>query len=110
MSVFERQLWKKDKMLRRRIEIDNTLYEGLLKIVEEYDTNISNLVNMAIENLIKTEKVNLYERAENEIVEAHNFSIREGFYRELEKLRAKYGISIYKLTNIAIYNALNDYK
>lgn len=108
MSIFEGQLWKKDKILRRRIEIDNTLYEGLIKIVEEYDTNISNLVNMAIENLIKTEKVELYQRAENEIVEAHNFSIRESFYKELEKLRAKYGISIYKLTNIAIYNALND--
>ncbi len=108
MSIFEERLWKKDKILRRRIEIDNTLYEGLQKIVEEYDTNISNLVNISIENLIKTEKVKLYERAEDEIVEAHNFSRREGFYRELEKLRAKYGISVYKLTNIAIYNALND--
>lgn len=108
MSIFEDRLWKKDKILRRRIEIDNTLYEGLVKIVEEYDTDISNLVNMAIENLINTEKVELYERAKEEIVEAHNFSIREGFYRELEKLKSKYGISVYKLTNIAIYNALND--
>ncbi len=108
MSIFEDRLWKKDKILRRRIEIDNTLYEGLIKIVEEYDTDISNLVNMAIENLINTEKVELYERAKEEIVEAHNFSIREGFYRELEKLKSKYGISVYKLTNIAIYNALND--
>ena len=108
MSIFEDRLWKKDKILRRRIEIDNTLYEGLVKIVEEYDTDISNLVNMAIENLIKTERVELYERAKEEIVEAHNFSIREGFYRELEKLKSKYGISVYKLTNIAIYNALND--
>ena len=71
MSIFEERLWKKDKILRRRIEIDNTLYEGLQKIVEEYDTNISNLVNISIENLIKTEKVKLYERAEDEIVEAN---------------------------------------
>ena len=44
----------------------------------------------------------------NEIVEAHNFAIRESSYNAMEKLKNKYGLSIYKLTNIAIYNALNS--
>lgn len=108
MNLFERTLYKKDKILRRRIEIDNTLYEKLVEIVDKYDTTMSNLVNIAIDELIRTEKVKLYERAKNERVEAHNFSIKETLYKRLEKLREKYGISIYKLINIAIYNALND--
>ena len=52
--------------------------------------------------------VKLYERSDNEIVEAHNFAIRETSYNKLEELKNKYGLSIYKLTNIAIYNALNS--
>lgn len=110
MNIYEKRLSKKDNILRRRIEIDNTLYEELLNIVAEYDADISELVNIAIEELLKTEKVELYQRVENEIVEAHNFSLKETLYRNLEKLKSKYGISIYKLINIAIYNAINDEK
>ena len=58
--------------------------------------------------MIKTENVNVYEKPNNEISEAHNFAIRESSYNKLEELKNKYGLSIYKLTNIAIYNALNS--
>ena len=55
MSVFDDYFLKKDNLLRRRVEIDSSLYE------------------------------------------------------ELENLKSKYGLSIYKLINIAIYNALNSF-
>ena len=58
--------------------------------------------------MIKTNNINLYNRPELEISESHNFSIRESTYRNLENLRAKYHISICKLVNIAIYNAVNS--
>jgi len=32
MSVFDKYLLKKDKLLRRRIEIDNSLYEKLISL------------------------------------------------------------------------------
>lgn len=108
MSVFDKYLLKKDKLLRRRIEIDNSLYEKLNDLVAEYDTSINKLVNIAIIELINTENVNIYERPSNEIVEAHNFAIRETSYTRLDELKSKYGISIYRLVNIAIYNALNS--
>ncbi len=56
MNIFERRLSKKDNILRKHIEIDNTLYEELLNIVAEYNTDISELVNISIEELLKTEK------------------------------------------------------
>lgn len=40
--------------------------------------------------MIKTENVKVYEKLENEIVEAHNFGIRETSYNKLEELKVKY--------------------
>jgi len=108
MSVFDDYLLKKDRLLRRRIEIDCSLYEQLKKLELEYDASINKLVNIAIVDMIKKENMKLYERQENEIAEAHNFAIRESSYRKLEEMKNKYGLSIYKLTNIAIYNAVNS--
>lgn len=108
MSVFDKYLLKKDKLIKRRIEIDNSLYEQLSELVDIYDTSINKLVNISIIELINTEKVEIYERPNNEIVEAHNFAIRESSYLKLEQLKSKYGLSIYKLINIAIYNSLKS--
>lgn len=108
MNIFDKYLLKKDKLVRRRIEIDNSLYEQLVKLADVYDASINKSVNVAIIEMIKTENVKVYEKSENEIVEAHNFAIRETSYNKLEELKVKYGLSIFKLTNIAIYNALNS--
>ena len=108
VSIFDKYLFKKDRLIKRRIEIDSTLYEKLVELSNEYDASINKLVNIAIFEMIKTENVKVYEKPENEIVEAHNFAIRETSYNEMEKLKNKYGLSIYKLTNIAIYNAVNS--
>lgn len=107
MSVFDKYLLKKDNLLKRRIEIDNTLYEKLVELTDVYDASVNKLVNIAIIDMIEKENVKVYERPDNEIIEAHNFAIRETSYNKLEELKNKYGLSIYKLTNIAIYNALN---
>lgn len=108
LNTFDKYFLKKDNLLKRRIEIDNSLYEKLVELAEIYDASINKMVNVAIIEMIKTENVRLYERSDNEIVEAHNFAIRESSYNKLEELKNKYGLSIYKLTNIAIYNALNS--
>ena len=108
MSIFDKYLFKKEKLIKRRIEIDSSLYEKLVELSNEYDASINKLVNIAIFEMIKTEHVTVYEKPENEIVEAHNFAIRESSYNDMEKLKSKYGLSIYKLTNIAINNAVNS--
>ena len=107
MNTFGKYLLKKDNLVRR-IEIDNSLYEKLEELYNIYDASINKLVNIAIIEMINTENIKVYEKTENEIVEAHNFEIIESSYNKLEELKAKYGLSIFKLINIAIYNALNS--
>lgn len=108
MNLFDKYLLKRDKILERRIEIDNSLYEKLSELSKVYEASINKLVNIAIIGLIENENIQIYKRPDNEISESHNFSIRETSYRKLEELKAKYGISIFKLTNIAIYNAIKS--
>lgn len=108
MSVFDKYLLKKDSLLKRRVEIDSSLYEQLEELAEIYDASINKLVNIAIIELLETENVKIYKRPNNEIADSHNFAIRETSYEGLDKLKSKYGLSIYKLINIAIYNALNS--
>ena len=107
MSIFDKYVLKKENILKKRIAIDSLLYEKLMELSNNvYDASINKLVNIAIIDLIKTKNVNLYERPEIEMSEQHNFLIRESSYMELENLKSKYNISIYKLINIAIYNAI----
>lgn len=108
MSVFEKYLLKRDKLISRRVEIDVSLYEELEKLAKVYDASINKLVNIAIIDLIKNQKVDIYKRPVDERTDAHNFTIRESSYKELERMKAQYGVSIFKLINIAIYLAIQE--
>lgn len=48
-------------------------------------------------------------KPKDEIPIKHSLLIRESFVDGLEQLKDKYDISIYKLVNMSIYNALNEY-
>ena len=109
LKILDKYLLKKEKMIQKKIDIDNNLYEKLEIIAnKEYDASINKIVNIAILELIKTEDINVYKKEGNELSESHSFLIRESSYLELEKLREKYGMSVRKLVNIAINNALNS--
>lgn len=110
MGAFDR-FWEKDNLLRKTMVIDNSLYEKLNEIAyNKYQTSTNQLINACIEELIKTKKVNVYAKASGELSIKHSLLIRETLFNELEKMRDSYNISIYKLVNIAIRNALDDLK
>ena len=104
-----KRFYKKEKWVKKSVEIEGNLYDRLKEIsANELDASINKIVNVAILELIKTENINIYVKKENEISEPHSFLIRESSYIKLEKLREKYGISICRLVNIAINNALTS--
>ena len=111
MGILEKYLLPKDNILRKKIEIDNTLYEKVEELAKnKYDASVNKIVNIAIIGLIEKENVKLYKKPENEISVAHSFLIRESSYQKLEEMREKYGISLYRLVNIAVKNALDEEK
>lgn len=109
MKILDKYLLKKEKTVSKKIDIDNSLFEKLGKIAnKEYDASINKIVNVSILELIATENVNIYKKKDDEISEPHSFLIRESSYLKLEEMREKYGISVFRLVNIAINNALNS--
>lgn len=110
MGAFDK-FWKREELLKKTIEIDNSLYEELNKLSKTtYQTSTNQLINACIEELIKTNNVKLYERKDGELSIQHSLLIRESLFTGLEEMRDKYNLSIYKLINISIKNALEEIK
>lgn len=109
MGAFDR-FYKKEKLVRKTIEIDNNLYEQLKQLSDnEISASVNQLINACIEELIKKENLKMYVKPKDEISIKHSLLIRESFVEELDKLKDKYDISIYKLVNMSISNALEEY-
>ena len=108
MGILDRYLLKRDNILRKKVEIDNTLYEEVVELSKIYDASANKIINIAILGLIESENVKLYKKPDNEISVPHSLLIREELYKKLEKFREKYGISIYRLVNIAIKNVIDE--
>lgn len=110
MGAFDR-FWKREALLKKTIEIDNSLYEKLEELSENvYQTSTNQLINACIEELIETRNVKIYEKPEGELSIQHSLLIRESLFNALEEMRERYNLSIYKLVNIAIKNALDEIK
>lgn len=108
MGTFDR-FWKRDKLLKKTIDIDNSLYEKLNELSKTvYHTSTDQLINACIEELLNTKNVKIYEKPEGEITDQRSLLIRKSLFDGLEELRDKYDISIYKLVNIAIKNAIDE--
>ena len=108
MGYFDEKFHKREKKYRGDYDIDDSLYVRLDQLSTVYDATITDLVNASLEHLIESEKISLYKKADNDFSVTHTLLIRESNLAGLEELKAKYGVSIYKLVNIAIRNALDE--
>ena len=109
MSVLDR-FWPKDELVQKTIEIESNLYDEIEFLCENvYDTSVSKIINACIDELIETEDVKLYPKESNELFTKHSIILRKSSLNNLEKLKDKYGISVYKLIHIAIKNVLLQY-
>ncbi|WP_050697155.1 hypothetical protein [Anaeromassilibacillus senegalensis] len=109
MGIFEQRFQKKEKKHRRNYEIDDDLFTKLEHMAQIFDASLTDLANACIEQLIEDEKIIVFEKPEHELPVIHTLLIRESNLAGLENLKEKYGVSIYKLVNIAIKNALEEY-
>ena len=109
MGAFDR-FWRRDELIKKNISIDDVLYEKLDRLSKNsYHTSKNQLINACIEELIKSENIKIY-KIQRKPTEQRSLLIRKSLFEGLEKLRDKYDLSIYKLLNIAINNAIEEYE
>ena len=108
ISVFDR-FYDKDVIIQKTFEIETTLYDRLEFLSENiYDASISKLINACIDDLVETEDVKLYPKDGSELYLKHSLLLRRYSLDNLEALKVKYDLSVYKLINIAIRRSLEE--
>ena len=84
---FWSKFYKKEKFVSRTLDIDEELYNKLEYLSKEvYDASISKLFNVAIEDLINSENIQIYERKNNSYV-SRSFLIRDSLLEGLYELK-----------------------
>ena len=106
MNYFNDKYGKREKTYRRSYYIDNGLLTQLEELSKIYRAKIPDFVNDGLEELIKTENLQIYDKDKNELSIKYTLLVRESILRGLEDLTQRYGISLSKLVNIAIRNML----
>ena len=106
--IFNKAFRKREKKIRRNYEIEDSLYTRLEELSKVYDASVTDLINECLAHLIETENIVLYQKDDNELLVTHTLLVRESNLSGLESLKSKYGVSIYKLVNIAIRNVLSE--
>ena len=106
MSVLDR-FWEHDTLIQKTIEIESNLYDKIEYLSENvYDASISKIINACIDDLIEKENIKLYQKEDNELFTKHSIILRKKSLDNLNLLKEKYGISVYKLIHIAIKNVI----
>lgn len=88
---------------KKSINIEDKLYEKLKYLMEHvYDTTISDLINICIEDYIDKNKPKYYEKPKGETVTYRSIMIRKDNLKWLKQTHKKTGISVTRLLNAAI--------
>ena len=109
ISVFNR-FYDKDVIIQKTFEIETSLYDKIEFLSENiFDASISKLINACIDDLVETEDIKLYPKDGTELYTKHSLLLRRYSLDNLESLKTKYDVSVYKLINMAIKRALDIY-
>ncbi len=105
-----KRFYKKEKWVKKSVEIEGKLYDRLKEIAEnQLDASVNKIIDACVDDLNLEDKVIIYRKEKDEINVARSIIVRESIYKKLEDLREKYGISISKIINVAIRTGLESY-
>ena len=110
MNSMRHRFGLRQKKILRSYEIDYTLYEALIKLSNIYDASIPELLNFCVERLIESEKICFYTPDNTNTKIKRPYHMKETNLIGLNRLKEKYGVSIFKLVNMSIYNMLEEIK
>ena len=105
-KFFEGKFTKKELRIERSYPIEDELYEFMASITNEYNANISDVLNACIQELIESENFNIYSSGETNFP-LHSFQIDKSNVEGLKELNRKTEFTFKSLVNMSIRNVKN---
>ncbi len=111
MSAINRLYNSRNTTVKKSINIDDTLYNELIKITNKnFSASISEVINVAIEEYVEKNNFKYYPKPEMESVTYRSIMIRKDNLKNLKNINKSTGITFTRLLNAAIKDFINIYK
>lgn len=108
MSAINRLYDINNRARKRSINIDDSLYKELIILTQnKFDANVSELINIAIEEYSEKNSPAYYGKPESETVTYRSIMLRENNFKWLKITKKQTRISITRLLNGAIKDFLD---
>jgi len=110
MKAIDR-LYKRDKIIKRSINIDQELYSQLQYLSDKvYDSSVNRIINVCAENALLKNSVTAYKRPKNSEVTYRSICLRKEFFDKLMKISEQTGIPFTRIVNGVIKQFLEEYR
>ena len=97
-------LWGKDKLVQKTMQIEDSLYEELVKLSENMlDASVSKIINACVYEFSHKDKLTMYQLGD---LTKHSVIFRKSAVKKLADMKAKFNISQYVILNIAINSGI----
>lgn len=104
------KLYSKDNYtVEKSVNVDDSLYSEVKKLsLEKYSADISEIINVAIEEYIERDTPNFYGKKKSETVTYRTLALRKKNIAKLNEYHDNTGISFTRLLNSAIKEFLDS--
>lgn len=101
-------LWGKDKLVQKTVQIEESLYEELVKLSENMlDASVSKIINACIYEFAQKDRLTMYQLGD---LSKHSVIFRKSAVKKLADMKAKFNIPQYVILNLAIRNGIEKIK
>lgn len=101
-------LWKKEQLVQKTVQIEDSLYEELVKLSQDkLDASVSKIINACIYEFAQKDRITMREIGN---FSKHSVIFRKSAVKQLAELRAKFNIPQYVILNLAIKNGIDKIK
>lgn len=103
MKAINKLYTKNNYTIQKSINIEEELYSRIKEVsVNNYDATISDLINVSVEELLKKDINEFYEKPTGEILIYRSIMLRKENIEKLNKFSKMKRVSVTRLVNMAI--------
>lgn len=101
-------LWGKDQLVQKTVQIEDDLYEELVKLSQTMlDASVSKIINACIYEFAQKDRITMREIGD---LSKHSVIFRKSAVKQLAEMKSKFNIPQYVILNLAIKSGIEKIK